>query len=154
MAASAVRVERHGSGLWLWLNRPGALNALNSSIVAGLERGLDEAAVDDGVRAVVIAAEGRAFCAGADLKEVLGSSELVSRLGALFSRVEAFSKPVIAAVQGAALAGGLELVLCCDLWWRDVRRCSGTRMRTTGCSRRAGRRCGCRGGWGFRGPSS
>jgi enoyl-CoA hydratase len=110
-----VRIEQRGSGLWLWLNRPHALNALTVEMASGLHQGLDLAA-DDQVRAVVIAGEGRAFCAGADLKQVLGSeTDLLPRLGAVFDRVETFAKPVIAAVHGPALAGGLELVLCCDL---------------------------------------
>ena len=108
--------ERRGGGLWLRLNRPCALNALNLETADGLERGLDLAEATADVRAVVIAGEGRAFCVGADLKQVLDvGADLLARLGGLFDRVESFAKPVIASVHGPALAGGLELVLCCDL---------------------------------------
>jgi enoyl-CoA hydratase/carnithine racemase len=93
-------------------------------IVDGLHQGLDLAAKRD-VRVVVIAGEGRAFCAGADLTQVLdrtaddaepgAENEFLRQVGVVFDRLEAFSKPVIAAVHGLAVAGGLELVLCCDL---------------------------------------
>jgi enoyl-CoA hydratase len=116
VGTEAVLCERRGGGLWLRLNRPHALNALNLQTADGLERGLDLAEAAAEVRAVVIAGEGRAFCTGADLKQVLDAdTDLLGRLGAVFDRVESFGKPVIAAVHGPALAGGLELVLCCDL---------------------------------------
>jgi enoyl-CoA hydratase/carnithine racemase len=123
-AGAPVRTERRGSALWLWLNRPHALNSLTMQIVDGLHQGLDLAAKRD-VRVVVIAGEGRAFCAGADLTQVLdrtaddaepgAENEFLRQVGVVFDRLEAFSKPVIAAVHGLAVAGGLELVLCCDL---------------------------------------
>jgi enoyl-CoA hydratase len=116
VSTHAVICERRGGGLWLRLNRPQALNALNLEAADGLERGLDLAEAAAEIRAVVIAGEGRAFCAGADLKQVLDvGTDLLARLGAVFDRLESFGKPVIASVHGPALAGGLELVLCCDL---------------------------------------
>jgi enoyl-CoA hydratase/carnithine racemase len=72
-ADGPVRTERRGAALWLWLNRPDALNSLTLQMVRGLHQGLDLAA-DPGVRVVVIAGKGRAFCAGADLTQVLGRS--------------------------------------------------------------------------------
>ena len=115
MSTEHVRIEQRGRGLWLRLNRPHALNALTAAMAEGLHHGLDLAMANQ-VRAVVIAGEGRAFCAGADLTQVLGAeADLLPRLGAVFDRLETFAKPVIAAVHGPALAGGLELVLCCDL---------------------------------------
>jgi len=116
VSTQAVMCERRGGGLWLRLNRPHALNALDLETAGGLERGLDLAEAAAEIRAVVIAGEGRAFCAGADLKQVLDAGpDLLAKLGAVFDRVESFGKPVIASVNGPALAGGLELVLCCDL---------------------------------------
>jgi enoyl-CoA hydratase/carnithine racemase len=128
-AEPAVRVERRGAALWLYLNRPSALNGISPEIVGGLEDGLDQAARDDDVRVVVLAASGRVFCAGADLKYVLDIAapggatddaarlhdEFTSQVGETFSRIESFPKPVVAAVHGLAVAGGLELVLCADV---------------------------------------
>src|ERR1700689_958241 len=70
-ADGPVRTERRGAALWLWLNRPHALNSLTLPMIRGLHQGLDLAA-DSEVRVVVIAGHGRAFCAGADLTQVLG----------------------------------------------------------------------------------
>jgi enoyl-CoA hydratase/carnithine racemase len=105
--------------LWLTLNRPQAMNAINDGMVAALSEGLD--AADASVRCVVVRAQGRAFSAGADLKAMRQKTQgddtvnFVDRLFKLFNRLERFPRPVIAAVNGLALAGGLELVLCCDL---------------------------------------
>lgn len=121
MTEPCVLVERHGPATWLRLNRPSALNALTPAVLDGLDRGLDAAAADPAVRAVVVAGQGRAFCAGADLTHVAdgdGAAALerfLARVGGVFDRIEAFAKPVVAAVHGLVLAGGLELVLCCDL---------------------------------------
>src|SRR6202453_1024814 len=123
-ADGPIRTEHRGAALWLWLNRPHALNSLTLQMVRGLHQGLALAA-GPGVRVVVIAGKGRAFCAGADLTQVLGrvsgdagpaaEDDFLQQVGAAFDRLEIFEKPVIAAVHGLAVAGGLELVLCCDL---------------------------------------
>jgi enoyl-CoA hydratase/carnithine racemase len=116
---SDVYHEVRDNALWLTLNRPDAMNAINDGVVDGLAAGLD--AADDTIRCVVIRAEGRAFCAGADLKSVQQKTakgtmgDFTDRLLDVLNRIEAFPRPVIAAVNGLALAGGLELVLCCDL---------------------------------------
>lgn len=107
--------------LWLTLNRPEAMNAINDGVVTGLSEGLDAANRDASIRCVVLRAQGRAFSAGADLKALRQKTDdddtgkLVDRLLTLFNRLERYPLPVIAAVNGLALAGGLELVLCCDL---------------------------------------
>lgn len=117
---SILTTVREGA-VWITLNRPDALNAITPDMVAGIEAALARAGEDD-IRAVVLTGTGRAFCAGVDLKfvrsrngdETAMARFLRSVLGVM-SRLESFPRPVIAAVNGLALAGGLELVLCCDL---------------------------------------
>lgn len=128
VGCSAVFREHRGAALWLRLNRPEALNGLTPDIIDGLAAGLDEALGDPAVRAVVLTGQGRAFCAGADLKYVESLTGAPTPPGAhdarngflrevrdLFDRIETFPKPVIAAVNGLALGGGMELLLTCDL---------------------------------------
>lgn len=121
-----LRVERRGAGAWLILDRPEKLNAITPAMVALLGAALDAAEADPGVRAVVVTGAGRAFCAGADLAAMSGAlddpgglatfeSGFLHPLAATFSRLRTSPLPVIAAVNGVCAAGGLELVLCCDL---------------------------------------
>jgi enoyl-CoA hydratase/carnithine racemase len=119
--AQAVVRERRGSALWVRLNRPDALNSIDEQVLAQLHDAITEAEGDDAVRALVLTGNGRAFCAGVDLELVAatrsggGDAGFLTAVGALMTRLEKLSKPTIAAVNGFALAGGLELVLCCDL---------------------------------------
>lgn len=109
--------------LWITLNRPDAMNALTPDVLSAIDAALDAAASDDAVRSVVLTGSGRAFCAGADLKYVRAQSDegagatdrFLRQVLDTMNRLERFPMPVIAAVNGLALAGGLELVLCCDL---------------------------------------
>lgn len=100
--------------------RPPA-NALSRGIIAEVNAVLDEVENDDTVRVLVLHGEGRFFSAGADIKEFteVGSGDEFSKLAnngqQVFERVESFSKPIIAAIHGAALGGGLELVMSCHL---------------------------------------
>ncbi len=116
---AAVTVKVDDSTLWLSINRPEALNAISNEVITLLQEGLDRAENDSHIRAVILTGVGRGFCAGADLKAVNGSSassnEFRRLFGEVLNRIEAFDKPVIAAVNGIAMAGGFELVLCCDL---------------------------------------
>ncbi len=118
-----VKYDVRSGTAWITINRPDALNALSLEVFRELGDALADARSDEGIRVVVLTGAGRAFCAGADLKDFgAGSSDFVKatqqflyEAGAVFDALEALPKPVIAAVNGLALAGGLELVLCCDL---------------------------------------
>jgi enoyl-CoA hydratase/carnithine racemase len=107
--------------LTLTLNRPLAFNALNAALLDALEKALDRAASDDTVRVLVLAAAGKAFCAGHDLKEMraepaLGYYEdLFAQCGRVMMAIQQLPVPVIARVQGMATAAGCQLVAQCDL---------------------------------------
>jgi len=105
----------------LTLNRPRAFNALSEAMLAALGEALDALAADEAVRAVVIAASGKAFCAGHDLKEMRAEPSLeyyrrlFARCSAVMLAIQRLPVPVIARVQGLATAAGCQLVAMCDL---------------------------------------
>lgn len=114
-----LKVERSGHTLVLTLNRPQALNAMTVAMGIAVGDALEDASRNDDIRSVIITGTGRAFCAGADIKESLaGRPELPDRaktwgFGGYTSHF--VSKPTIAAVNGLALGLGMELMLASDL---------------------------------------
>jgi enoyl-CoA hydratase/carnithine racemase len=105
----------------LTLNRPEAFNALSEGLLEALQAALDRVAAEERARVVVIAAAGRAFCAGHDLKEMRAApsqayyERLFAQCGRMMMTIQKLPVPVVARVQGIATAAGCQLVAMCDL---------------------------------------
>jgi enoyl-CoA hydratase/carnithine racemase len=117
-----VRLERDGRGvITLMLDRAGSFNALSEGMLAALQAELDRIAVDESARVVVIAAAGKAFSAGHDLKEMRAAPSqpyyeaLFAQCARMMLTLQRLPVPVIAKVQGIATAAGCQLVAACDL---------------------------------------
>lgn len=122
MNKQTVVVEKEYPGIAvITLNRPEAANSLSKQMIQDLRKVLQELKADQAIRVIVITGAGdKAFCAGADLKERQGMSEsetkeTVRLIGTVINEVEALPQPVIAALNGGAFGGGLELALASDL---------------------------------------
>ncbi len=119
MNSQLLTVESRGEGVVvLTLDRPDKRNALNAELRQALSDSLLELAVDDGVRAVVLTGAGGTFCAGFDLDELMSAeqpAEVFAHANTYHEAVHTFAKPLIAAIEGAAVAGGMDLALMCDL---------------------------------------
>ncbi len=117
-----VTLERRGTTALITINRPETLNALDMATLAELDQRVGEAERDDAIRVLVFTgAGGRAFVAGGDIADLNSRHglthylDLAERLHAVFRRIESLDKPTIAAVNGWALGGGTELLLCTDI---------------------------------------
>lgn len=123
MNDSTIIIERAGAVATLWLNRPDVHNAFDDALIAGITAGLRELDADDSVRVVVLAGRGKSFCAGGDLawmRRMAGFTEAenladAGRLAEMLRVLATLSKPTVARVHGAALAGGMGLVAACDI---------------------------------------
>jgi len=123
MDYETLQIERHRGAAVIWMNRPEVRNAFNDAMIAELAQAVRNAGGDFSVRAVLLAARGTAFCAGADLnwmKAIAGFSREENRADALklarmLNAIHTCPKPVVVRVQGNCYAGGLGLVAACDI---------------------------------------
>lgn len=115
-----IKLEKIDDIAVITINRPEALNALNSTVIAELEQVVTILEQDTDLRGMILTGEGRSFAAGADIGEqypldVAGGRKWGQRGSALFRRIEKLEVPTIAAVNGFALGGGCEIAMSCDI---------------------------------------
>jgi enoyl-CoA hydratase/carnithine racemase len=115
--------ENRNSSAWIYLNRPKDMNSISKTMLIELKDAFAKAQADNNVRVVILSGKGKAFCAGVDLKGLLEDQKadksaepgLLDLCGQTYGFMEHFSKPLIAALNGITLAGGLELAMTADL---------------------------------------
>jgi 3-hydroxypropionyl-coenzyme A dehydratase len=116
-----IQLDPQGDIALVKINRPEALNAMNTDVISELSRTIDIIAADDAIKVVIITGAGeRSFCAGADISymvniEPMQAERYASSAQAVINKIERLEKPVIAAVNGFALGGGCELAMACDI---------------------------------------
>jgi enoyl-CoA hydratase len=119
MNYETIVVSKEGMVGTITLNRPQAMNALSAKLVAELVSALDEFEKDDGVRCLIIAGSEKAFSAGADIKEMADMTAvqmaMTGHFFPLWDKVGRFPKPIVGALSGFVLGGGLELAMCLDV---------------------------------------
>ncbi|MBR9765207.1 MAG: crotonase/enoyl-CoA hydratase family protein [Rhodobacteraceae bacterium] len=123
MSYQTIRIEREARGVaWLWLARGEKHNAMSAQMITELTRAAEELGADDSVRVVVLAGEGRSFCAGADLgwmQDQMRADAATRRrearaLAGMLGALDALPKPLIGRIHGNCFGGGVGLVACCD----------------------------------------
>ncbi|PID13867.1 enoyl-CoA hydratase [Sporosarcina sp. P34] len=122
MDSESVIYEKRNQTAWIYLNRPDEMNSIGKELLYGVANAVDQAERDEDVRVVVLSGKGKAFCAGANLKELVNDLEmkqskepaLLDLVDTLYGRLEKLSKPLIAALNGLTLAGGLEIAMTAD----------------------------------------
>ena len=122
MEYTNIKLEIENGVATIRLNRPDALNALNTEMAEELSGAIADVAKNEGVKALVVRGEGRAFCSGADLiffesafNDASQLTPYIKKLNDCFLQLEELPFPVISVVHGFALAGGMELMLACDM---------------------------------------
>jgi enoyl-CoA hydratase/carnithine racemase len=117
----AMRVEKRGKALWIWIDREQRRNAMNKAVLSGIESAVQTARTDPSIRAIVLTGAGqKAFCAGADLTGgtetfTLGLDEPMTDFGKLARLVRDCGLPVVGRINGDCVAGGMALMGLCDL---------------------------------------
>jgi enoyl-CoA hydratase len=121
MSEDLVLYERRGAVALLTINRPQTMNALDMKMLDALEAAVDRAAADKAVNVLVLTGAGKAFVAGGDIAELNSRNglrhyfEFGERIHAVFRKIETLDKPTVGAINGWALGGGVELLLCLDI---------------------------------------
>lgn len=122
LSPSTVIYAVKGDVAWIRLNRPHALNSLNPQLIAELQGAFACAEADDAVRSIVVIGSGDAFCAGVDLTYARSllerdcvAAEFLQPFSHFISAMRELSKPVVGAINGTCVGGGLEILLCCDV---------------------------------------
>jgi len=116
-----IQLEPQGEIALLRINRPEALNAMNSDVISELSRTIDIVGADESIKVVIITGAGeKSFCAGADISymvniDPISAEKYASSAQSVLNKIERLNKPVIAAVNGYALGGGCELAMVCDI---------------------------------------
>ena len=116
-----IKIEQLGGICLITFNRPKVYNSFNKPMAMALQETLDECAIDENIRVIVLKGEGKAFCAGQDLAEVTDpegpalKSIVGKHYNPIISRIRTIEKPIIAAVNGVAAGAGANIALACDI---------------------------------------